>query len=100
MTERRPTGRLSNRFLPPEALPNRGTPRPDGRGPAGAWGAAELFAEGQWQVIRVQLEREGWSLSQIELVHDQLRQGWPLSQARQNVMRLSGHCPLRAEGQL
>lgn len=91
MTERRPTGRLSNRFLPPEALLNRRAAR--------AWGATELFAEGQWQVIRAQLEREGWSLSQIELAHDQLRQGWPLSLAKQNVMRLSGHCPLRAESQ-
>lgn len=87
---RRSSGRLSNRFLRPEDLPQRG-------GPPRAWGGTELFAEGQWQVIRVQLEREGWSLSQIELVHDQLRQGWPLSHAKHNVARLSGHCPLHAE---
>jgi hypothetical protein len=90
-----PTPR-SNRFLRPEELARRGTRR---SGPQQAWGPAELFAEGQWQVIRAQLEREGWSLSQIDMLHDQLRQGWPLAQARQNVARLSGRCPLRGEQQ-
>ena len=83
----------SNRFLSADELARRGTARPDlrrGRGPA------ELFAEGQWPVIRAQLESDGWNPSQIELLHDQLRQGWPLAVAKRNVTQLSGHCPLRA----
>ncbi|WP_053068334.1 hypothetical protein [Synechococcus sp. GFB01] len=98
------TGPLSNRFLQPEDLPRRGGSRPERPGAGGSRaegsplrGSIELFAEGQWQAIRVQLETEGWSLSQIELVHDQLRQGWPLPHAKHNVMRLSGHCPLRGD---
>lgn len=88
-----PSSRLSNRFLRPEELARRGGQRLDR---TRAWGPAELFAEGQWQVIRVQLEREGWSLSQIEMLHDQLRQGWPLALAENNVAVLSGHCPIKA----
>lgn len=61
-----------------------------------AWGPGEIFAEGQWQAIRVQLERQGWHPSQIELVHDQLRQGWPLATAKLHAARLSGHCPIKA----
>ena len=83
---------LSTRFLRPD---DRHQPRPQR-----AWGPAELFAEGQWQSIRVQLEREGWNHSQIELVHDQLRQGWPLAMARRNVAALTGHCPLRSRGEV
>lgn len=62
-----------------------------------AWGPVEIFAEGQWQAIRVQLERQGWHPSQIELVHDQLRQGWPLATAKLHAARLSGHCPIKAQ---
>ena len=47
-------------------------------------------------MIRAQLESDGWNPSQIELLHDQLRQGWPLAVAKRNVTHLSGHCPLRA----
>lgn len=97
-------GSLSNRFLQPEDPSRRGRSRPEPSGARGRcggglrdWGANELFAEGHWQGIRVQLEIEGWSLSQIELVHDQLRQGWPLPHAKHNAMRLSGHCPLRGD---
>lgn len=93
MQPRDPSSR-SNRFLGPEELAPRGSRRPV---PGRAWGPAELFAEGQWQVIRAQLEREGWSLSQIEMLHQQLRQGWPLAHAKQNVARLSGHCPLHGD---
>jgi len=60
-------------------------------------GAVELFAEGQWPVIRVQLELQGWCQSQIDLVHDQLRQGWPLETAKQHATRLSGHCPIKIQ---
>ena len=78
----------SNRFLPqPES------PLPKLRNP---WGPQEVFAEGQWQSIRVSLERQGWSSSQIERVHDQLRQGWPLLVAKQNVASLTRHCPVRS----
>jgi hypothetical protein len=62
-----------------------------------AWGPGEMFAEGQWQVIRVQLEQQGWYPSQIELVQDQLRQGWPLATAKRHAARLLGHCPLKAQ---
>lgn len=79
----------SNRFLPPDAGQAAGSGRP-------AWGPREMFAEGQWQSIRVALERQGWSASQIERVHDHLRQGWPLSMAKQNVATLTRHCPLRS----
>jgi hypothetical protein len=78
----------SNRFLPqPESSLGR---------PRNPWGPQEVFAEGQWQSIRVGLERQGWSASQIERLHDQLRQGWPLLVAKQNVASLTRHCPVRS----
>ncbi len=83
---------LSRRFLAPEDIGRRGTQRPR-RGEPGP-GASDLFAEGQWQAIRVQLEREGWDPSQIDLLHDQLRQGWSLAMAKHNVTRLTGRCPI------
>ena len=79
---------LSRRFLRPEQhSPTR---------PQRLWGPTELFAEGQWQAIRVQLESQGWSHTQIDLMHDQLRRGWPLAMAKRNVALISGHCPLRS----
>ena len=78
----------SRRFLSPQEEPHRLPHR--------AWGPFEVFAEGQWQAIRAQLEREGWSHTQIEQMHDQLRQGWPLAMAKRNVSQLTGHCPLGA----
>ncbi|MFM1811591.1 MAG: hypothetical protein RLZZ336_529 [Cyanobacteriota bacterium] len=75
----------SRRFLSSDELSRR--PRGD----------SELFAEGQWQAIRVHLEQQGWCQSQIDLVHDQLRQGWPLATAKLHAARLSGHCPIRAQ---
>ena len=78
----------SNRFLAPEQLM---APTP-GR----AWGATEVFAEGQWQSVRVYLEARGWNALQIEHIHDQLRQGWPLELAENNVAVISGHCPIKA----
>ena len=80
----------SNRFLPPpEEAQRSGTSRVP-------WGSKELFAEGQWQAIRLALEGQGWSSSQIERLHDHLRQGWPLSMAKQNVATLTRQCPLRS----
>jgi hypothetical protein len=87
MARNRPSNR-SRRFLPDDEI-SRGYP-------IRAGGPAELFAEGPWQTIRVTLEREGWNSSQIEQVHDQLRQGWPLVMAKRNAAALSGHCPLAA----
>ncbi|NDC34884.1 MAG: hypothetical protein EBZ51_05760 [Synechococcaceae bacterium WB9_2_112] len=84
----------SKRFLAADEV------RPSSPGRCRAWGPGELFAEGQWQVIRVQLEQQGWYPSQIELVHDQLRQGWPLTTAKRHAARLSGHCPLRAQNEI
>jgi hypothetical protein len=79
---------LSNRFLQPEQLsaPQAGR----------AWSGTEVFAEGQWQSVRVGLEARGWNAIQIEQIHDQLRQGWPLALAENNVAVLSGHCPIKA----
>ena len=76
---------VSNRFLKPEQRAGRR-----------AWSGREVFAEGQWQSVRVQLEARGWNALQVEQIHDQLRQGWPLPLAESNVAVISGHCPLRA----
>jgi hypothetical protein len=54
----------------------------------------DMFAEGQWQMIKAMLERQGWSQSQLELMRQQLSQGWPLSIAKQNVAALIGYCPI------
>ena len=59
-------------------------------------GGKDMFAEGQWQMIKAMLERQGWSQSQLELMRQQLRQGWPLSIAKQNVAALIGYCPIRS----
>ena len=56
----------------------------------------DMFAEGQWQMIKAMLERQGWSQSQLELMRQQLSQGWPLSIAKQNVAALIGYCPIRS----
>ena len=79
---------LSNRFLRPEQLM--------ASRPGRAWGATEVFAEGQWQSVRVHLEARGWNTRQIEQIHDQLRQGWPLALAENNVSVLTGFCPIKA----
>ena len=86
-TPERPSA-LSNRFLQPEELAHPGSAR--------AWSTTEVFAEGQWQSLRVQLESRGWNALQIDQIHDQLRQGWPLLLAERNVALLTGHCPLKA----
>lgn len=87
---RRRTGLRSNRFLTPEEC------GPAQRRPRGA-GGEPIFAEGHWPAIRVVLERQGWSTRQIELVHDQLLQGWPLELAKEHVGVISGQCPLHAQ---
>ena len=77
-----------NRFLQPQEL--------SAARPIRAWTGSEVFAEGQWQSVRVGLEARGWSAIQIEQIHDQLRQGWPLELAENNVAVITGHCPLKA----
>lgn len=81
-------GLRSNRFLQPQEISRSR--------PSRAWSGREVFAEGQWQCLRVRLESRGWSTTQIDQIHDQLRQGWPLALAENNVALLSGYCPLRA----
>lgn len=56
----------------------------------------EMFAEGGWSSIRIRLEARGWSPTQVELIHDQLRQGWPLAMAARQVALSTGLCPLRS----
>ena len=80
--------KLSRRFLSPQEI-SRSRPH---RAP----GPGQVFAEGRWQMIRACLESEGWSQLQIEQVHDQLRQGWPLGMAKRHAAVLTGHCPLGA----
>lgn len=80
---------MSKRFLQPDELAHRG-------GPGRPGGNYQQFADGQWQDIRVTLERQGWDCTQIRLLHDQLRQGWPLAMAKHNVTAMTGHCPLRS----
>ncbi|MEB3271763.1 MAG: hypothetical protein VKJ44_08975 [Synechococcus sp.] len=80
---------MSNRFLQPHEL------RRQRRSPV-AGGARDQFADGSWQDIRAMLEHQGWSCAQIELVHDQLRQGWSLPMAQHHVSAITGHCPLRS----
>jgi hypothetical protein len=78
----------SNRFLTPQECYRT-------RGRVGQTiGQRDLFAEGPWLGIRAVLERQGWKGRQIELLYDQLRQGWPLSTAKRNVAMLTGHCPI------
>ena len=80
---------MSKRFLQPHEL------APRSRSHRG-WGPYEQFADGQWQDIRVMLERQGWNITQIEMLHNQLRQGWPLQMAKHNVTTMTGHCPVRS----
>ena len=56
----------------------------------------EMFAEGSWSAIKIRLEARGWSPMQIELMHDKLRQGWPLAMAARQVALSTGLCPLRS----
>lgn len=89
----RAAGRGASRFVSRRFLSPRDTTVAD---PRRGRGSEEIFAEGPWHAIRVVLERQGWSARQVELMHDQLRQGWPLDLAKEQVGMLTGHCPLRA----
>ena len=81
--------RLSNRFFPSARdLPS---PRPEKNR------RSEMFSEGCWHSIRVSLEMRGWSPTHIELIHHQLRQGWPLSLAVRQVSIRLGTCPMRSK---
>jgi len=78
----------SNRFVEPAPQ----TPRWG----SGREGSRSIFFEGGWPCIKARLEMRGWSPSQIEQIHEQLRQGWPLSMAVRHVALLMGRCPLRS----
>ena len=56
----------------------------------------EVFAEGTWPSLRVLLEARGWSPFHVERIHEQLRQGWPLSMAVRRVSMQLGACPMRS----
>ena len=81
--------RLSNRFF----SPHRDLPSSIGDQQR----RSEVFSEGCWPSIRALLEMRGWSPTHIELIHDQLRQGWPLSLAVRQVAIRLGTCPLRSK---
>ncbi len=57
----------------------------------------EVFADGGWLSIRVMLEERGWSPSHVDLIHEQLRQGWPLAMAVRQVAMRMGTCPMRSK---
>ena len=57
---------------------------------------SEVFSEGCWPSIRASLEMRGLSPTYIELIHNQLRQGWPLSLAVRQVSMRLGSCPVRS----
>jgi hypothetical protein len=78
----------SNRFVDP-------SPQRPRFGP-GSESCRSIFFEGGWPLIKARLEMRGWSPSQIEQIHEQLRQGWPLSMAVRHVALLMGRCPLRS----
>ena len=78
----------SNRFVEPASQQPR-----FGQGSDGCRG---IFFEGGWPSIMARLEMRGWSPSQIEQIHEQLRQGWTLTMAVRNVALLMGRCPLRS----
>lgn len=87
-----PVTRRSNRFCPPA---RRHPYHHLFDGTASSQGM-EMFSEGGWSAIRIRLEARGWSPMQIELIHDQLRQGWPLTMAARQVALATGVCPLRS----
>ena len=80
--------RQSNRFVS-AAQPRSGLS--GGKSPF-----SEVFAEGGWPSIRVLLEMRGWSPTHIEQIHEQLRQGWPLTMAVRHVSTRMGSCPMRS----
>jgi len=86
------SSRLSKRFITPAAR-LAGTLRPL---ESGVVGRRDSFAEGLWASIKVRLEMAGWSPSQIDLIHEQLRQGWTLPMAVRHVAMRHGACPLRS----
>jgi len=59
-------------------------------------GTRQMFFEGGWPSIKVRLEMGRWSPCQIDQIHEQLRQGWPLALAVRHVALRNGLCPLRS----
>ena len=92
MAAARSLAHQSNRFCPPA---KRSPYHHLAHGTALAHGI-EMFAEGGWSAIKIRLEARGWSATQIELIHDHLRQGWPLAMAARQVALATGLCPIRS----
>ncbi|MEB3253452.1 MAG: hypothetical protein VKI93_01945 [Synechococcus sp.] len=82
------TRRLSKRFVPPVQKSSQ---------PLADVQHSEVFSEGCWASIRATLEMRGWSPTHIEQIHEQLRQGWPLSLAVRQVSIRLGTCPMRSK---
>ena len=56
--------------------------------------AKEVFPEGSWLSIYVDLELKGWTPVQISVIRNYLRSGWSLSQALRQASLVIGKCPL------
>ena len=80
--------RASRRFLPPVQAGAKTEPQ--------SLFTSALFAEGRWHAIRSDLEMRGWSPVQVEQIHTELRQGWPLTYAVRQVAMRMGTCPMRS----
>jgi len=60
-------------------------------------GFREIFPEGPWSSIQVNLELNGWTPSQIKIIQDLLRNGWSLDQALKHVSWNIGKGPIDSQ---
>tara|TARA_Y100001968_G_C19362691_1_gene720684 strand:+ start:204 stop:506 length:303 start_codon:yes stop_codon:yes gene_type:complete len=60
-------------------------------------GHAEVFPEGSWSSIFVNLELKGWTPAQITLIRNYLRRGLSLSQAINYASFDIGKCPVASQ---
>tara|TARA_B100000214_G_scaffold375096_1_gene360024 strand:- start:1176 stop:1448 length:273 start_codon:yes stop_codon:yes gene_type:complete len=76
----------SGRFLPPKSILNSFS----------KYGTThkEIYPDGHWTSLRVNLELRGWTPSQIKMIRDYLKSGWSLKNAMNYVSLKSGSCPL------
>tara|TARA_Y100001968_G_scaffold68366_1_gene59404 strand:- start:1063 stop:1368 length:306 start_codon:yes stop_codon:yes gene_type:complete len=54
----------------------------------------DIFPEGHWNSIKVNLELQGWSPAQIKMINNLLRYGWSLHNSLQQVSIRSSKCPV------
>lgn len=73
-----------NRFIPPNTKYNQGKQFRSG--------LLEVFPEGHWSSIKVNLELNGWRAGQIKMIQELLRNAWSLSQSL-NIIR----CPINSK---